>query len=657
MARLVSWHSYQRDTVRLLWLPIRAANWLWFSQYGYQIDRADVVGGQPGVFEKIAAAPVLPAPASQLSGPARDAMNPAPRPQRLDSTGSEEANDQALRHLMVTLAAFESPKTAQRLGLGWADATAQPGKTYAYRIFPLLPPAQHQPGDTTYRLVSTARPTTVLPPPQLRADGQERAVELSWSAQALAQRFVLYHIERSDDGRTFHRLTKIPLLHTTANVPTMAYRDSVTANYRPYAYRLVGMTPFGEWITSPYVVQGMGRDKTPPAQPFIDAARHLGGKRVLLTWRQEPAEGDLRGFYISRASTLRGSYKRVLIRNALTLLPKTERTYTDFDADLSGGNHYMVVAVNTAGNERPSIPAYVVMSDSIPPAPPTGLTARVDTVNGRGMVTLRWRKSPEKDVQGYKVFYANDPSGPFSQRTHRTLTDSVFRDTIALKTLTKQVFYRVVALDQHYNHSGFSALLAMNRPDIVRPAAPLITEILNHEADMEVRWQASPSNDVVAYRLYRREAGRDWVLARTFRGAEMTTRQYVDKNVREGQRYDYAMQVVDNSGLESDRSPVGTGQLPEAVYLSETPTMQVRYDDSRKAAYLTWTLTTPPPYRLVIYRSHDNGPLLPITTATADQRGYLDTSPQPGRYAYVAKAVLPSGRQSRLSQRVSLRIP
>ena len=381
--RLVSWHSYQRDTVRLLWMPIRAANWLWFNQYGYQIDRAKVVAGEPGTFTRLTAAPVLPAPASQLSGPAREAMNPGPQPQRRDSTGSDEADNQALRHLMVTMAAFESPETARRLGLGWADATAQRGKTYAYRIFPLLPAAQHHPGDTTYLLVPTTRPAATLPPPQLEAESHERAVTLAWPARALARRFVLYHIERSDDGRTFRRLSRVPLLHASDNVPMMAYRDSVPANYRPYAYRLVGVTPFGEWITSPYVVRGMGRDLTPPTAPLIEAALHLGGSRIRLTWQQRPT-GDLRGFYISRGSTLRGSYRKLLLTNVRPLLGPTERTYTDLDADPAGQNHYLVVAVDTAGNESPSLPAYVPLTDSLPPAAPTGLVARIDTGRGLG---------------------------------------------------------------------------------------------------------------------------------------------------------------------------------------------------------------------------------------------------------------------------------
>ena len=660
--RLVSWHSYQRDTVRLLWMPVRASNWLWFNQYGYQIDRAEVVAGEPGTFTRITAAPVLPAPASQLTGPAREAMNPTDQPQRRadsgDSTGSDEANNQALRHLMVTMTAFESPETARRLG--WADVTAQRGKTYAYRIFPLLPSAQHQPGDTTYLTVPTNRPTATLPPPQLEAESHERAVTLAWPAQALARRFVLYHIERSDDGRTFRRLSRVPLLHASDNVPTMAYRDSVPENYRSYAYRLVGMTPFGEWLISPYVVRGMGRDLTPPVAPLIEAALHLGGSRIRLAWQQRPT-GDLRGFYISRGSSLRGSYRKLLLTNARPLLGPTERTYTDLDADPAGQNHYMVVAVDTAGNESPSPSAYVPLTDSLPPAAPTGLVARIDTGRGLGYVTLRWRRNPETDVQGYKVFFAHDPTRPFSQRAHRTLSDTVFRDTIVLRTLTKQVFYRVVALDYHYNHSAFSGTLPVTRPDVVRPAVPLITSVLGRESEIEVRWQTSPSLDVAAYRLLRRTGGSEWALVQIFREADLPTRQYTDKAVREGERYEYAVQVVDQSGLESEQSPGYVGQVVGAIYLPHIPTVQVRYDEARRVVRLTWITTAPAPYRVVIYRSRltgrTEGPPLPIGTAEATQPDYIDALMPEGRYAYLAKIVLPSGQQSRLGPRTEVRIP
>ncbi|MBN8822162.1 MULTISPECIES: hypothetical protein [unclassified Spirosoma] len=659
VVQLATWHQYRSDTLRLLWMPVRPARWQLYSQYGYRIERAERINNQLTPFTPVTASPLLPSsinPSTDVGALAAQQALTNTKPIGTDRTGSQDANQQSFQHLMVSLAAFRSHQTARSLGLGLIDPSARRNKQYVYRIYPLLPVAQKRYADTAIVTISTYRPSEQPVPPQLTAEGQERTVLLSWPARLISRQFVLYHIERSDDGKTFHRLTKAPLLYTDASVPVMNFQDSVSTNYRPYSYRLVGMNPFGEWITSPYVILGMGRDLTPPAAPFVETARHIGGKRVLLRWKQEPAEGDLRGFYVSRANALRGSYKRLLIRNGLTLLPKTERTFTDFDADLNGTNHYIVVAVDTAGNERPSIPAYVTMSDSIPPDPPTGLIARVDTARGVGYVTLRWRRNAERDIQGYKVFYAHNPDQAFSQRTNYTLTDSVFRDTITLRTLTRQIFYRVVAVDQHYNHSAFSKPLTVNRPDVVRPVAPLVTEIVNRETDVLVRWQTSPSEDVAAYRLYRREINSNWVLVQTFNRSELSTREYLDKNVQEGHSYAYSVQVVDNSGLESERSPSRTGRPIGSVYLVDMPVIQARYDEARKATYLTWT-KSPAPYRIVIYRSQNNGPLLQVGAAESSRSGIYDTSLPQGRYAYVAKTVLASGRQSRLSEEIIVRIP
>ena len=150
-------------------------------------------------------------------------------------------------------------------------------------------------------------------------------------------------------------------------------------------------------------------------------------------------------------------------------------------------------------------------------------------------------------------------------------------------------------------------------------------------------------------------------MLQTFRGADLPTRQYLDKAVREGERYEYAVQVVDQSGLESERSPGYVGQVMGAIYLPHVPTVQVRYDETHRVVRLTWATTAPAPYHVVIYRSRlkgrIEGPPLPIGTAEATQPDYIDALMPEGRYAYLANIVLPSGQQSRLGPRTEVRIP
>ncbi|MBO0950295.1 fibronectin type III domain-containing protein [Fibrella forsythiae] len=652
------WHHYRNDSLRLLWMPVQADKWLQFSQYGYHIGRAEVItAGKHNGFVMLTTQPLkpntaegweIPTPETQM---AKQALYQKQLSARVDGSSLADSRDpdqQNMRQMVAMLSAFKSPLAARQLGLSFTDTRLPKGKRYLYRIWPNVPRGQK--GDTAYVLVNTVGPTPAKKPPMLTTRSLEKTVMMTWPARRYANDFMLYHIERSANGTTYERLTKTPIMYSNQRVSEAFYKDSLGTNYRPYLYRLVGMTPFGEWHTASVPTLGMGRDLTPPAPPVLEKARHLGGRKVLLTWKQDPAEGDLRGFWVGRSSSLTGQFKRLTV----VPLPATARTFTDFQSNADGANHYMVFAVDTAGNERPSIPVYIALADTIPPVPPTGLTGRVDTLGKKGIVTIRWKRNPEKDVQGYYVYFANDPDHEFSQVTRNMLTDSVFRDTISLRSLTKKVFYRVVAMDKSFNHSPFSAILDVKRPDIIRPVAPLITELTVADNTATLRWQPSPSNDVAEYRLYRREQDKPWVMVRAFRAADQRT--YTDRQLTTGIPCDYALEVADESGLVSDRSPIRTAKALPATYLTETPQPTATWQDDRQENQIAWTFSGPPgPYRIAIYRADDKGPLHLLALVAPEPRSYADRPARPGRYAYQLKAIYANGQQTKLSPRADVK--
>ena len=131
-------------------------------------------------------------------------------------------------------------------------------------------------------------------------------------------------------------------------------------------------------------------------------------------------------------------------------------------------------AFNSDGDGPLGTPRMVQMVDSIPPAPPVGLSAKADT---SGMVLLTWLPNDELDLFGYRVFRANSLHEEFSQITAESVYANCFTDTISLKTLTKKVYYKILAVDQRQNWSAFSEVLEVGRPDVV-PPAPLVSPLL-----------------------------------------------------------------------------------------------------------------------------------------------------------------------------------
>lgn len=135
-----------------------------------------------------------------------------------------------------------------------------------------------------------------------------------------------------------------------------------------------------------------------------------------------------------------------------------------------GTNYYIVSAMDTAGNAAPSVPAYVIMTDTIPPDKPKGLFGKIDS---SGIVHLTWKLGNEKDLMGYLVYAANDLKHTFVPVTKDFIADSTFTDSITLKTLTREIYYEIVAFDKNRNPSHYSDALELKRPDKIAPVAPV----------------------------------------------------------------------------------------------------------------------------------------------------------------------------------------
>ena len=653
-SNLAVWKQYQNDTVRLRWMPIEATHWIDNNSIGYVIERAEVVKGKAPLFKRLTTQPLRPtfsSPNSAEDKAAAKVINGDPVATSIDNKlGQLEASQLIMRHLTASLIAFKSFKTAQKMGLGFTDTHLEKAKTYVYRIYSATSGLHAENKvDTAYVAINTARNTTQKLPPNLQKEEHEKTVLLTWPAASYLSDFVLYHIEKSEDGRKYKRISDLPIMYSNKDLKVAFFKDSLAQNYRPCLYRLVGITPFGNWVTSPISILAMGRDRTPPSQPQIEVAKHLGGSKVEIKWKMPVADTDLKGFWVSRAKNVSSTYEKVG-----RFIPKDSTRVVDYKADPNSANHYKVVAVDTAGNERASFPVYVAMNDTVAPAAPKGLMAKVitDKVNKEGVVTLTWRRNTEIDVQGYYVYFANDPDHEFSQITKRMVADTVLKDTITLQSLTKNVYYKVVAVDKHFNISEFSGAVLAKRPDIINPVAPLITEAtVKEDNTVTIRWQRSPSNDVTEYQLYRREATKEWVKVKSFKSPEV----FVDK-LQTDAIFEYSIKVVDESGLMSELSMVKTAKRLPRNWVGETPVLKVTYNKESKKNLLTWFYPQRTSYRMAIYRAEAKQGYQLVGFADASKAQFVDKPLQPDRYKYVLKVVFSDGQESPFSVPVEVKM-
>ncbi len=186
---------------------------------------------------------------------------------------------------------------------------------------------------------------------------------------------------------------------------------------------------------------------------------------------------------------------------------------------------------------------YIV--DSLPPAPPTGMKGSIDT---SGLVKISWNRGPEADIIGYRVYWANDTLAEFSQLTGEVFAGTIYGDSINIKTLSEYAYYKIVAVDHRYNHSQYSKILKLQKPDVVPPAAPLITKYEQGQLTVNFSWINSTSDDVVNHKLERKYEDEEWKKVAVFAKKE---KEYTDKDLLAGKAYAYRIVALDDAGNKS----------------------------------------------------------------------------------------------------------
>lgn len=634
------------DSVVLRWAPGSAAAWEHYRTAGYRIERITIEKTQAWEPVRLGPERIVPWTLEQFRSGFAQAHPNAPAAAQVlygsvapeQRTGLEPADAESnLRWSIATFLADVDADVAQALGLRYVDREVAPGAYYYYRVIALA-----DQGDTASVAVDRSAGTYAVPSgPALEAEEGERRVLLKWNAEA-SSGFTAYWIQRSTDGRAWEELLDRPFVPMRdASQLTMdehAYADTgITANYRPYRYRVLGIDPFGNASKDAPVITAMGRDRTPTPAPEMKGAAEENG-RMIVRWEQPGTAADLRGYRVEKAMGGPSSFFPL----HQGLLSTNARQFTDTSSMLLAGNYYRIAAVDTAGNTSYSLGGYGAAIDSIAPLPPTDLRGRIDT---NGVVTVEWKQGKERDLLGYRVFFANQADHAFINLSPAPLAGLTFTDTIPLNTLTKRIHYKVVAVDRNFNHSGYSAMLTLTKPDRVAPVAPLFSDYRATDSTVVLSFVPSSSDDVKEHVLGRKEGGATYTDVARFPVGRMP-RTWTDPDARGPAHYMYTLYALDSAGNRSAHTQAievhvrgeRHDQRPQGV----TATV-----DASKRVRLTWQGNAVGVRHFIIHRSRDGGAPMAIGSPKGDAREFFDDRlPGNGTYTYSVRAALGDGSLS-----------
>lgn len=688
------------DRIVIRWAPIDAGVWMTSNHYGWHLFRGSTDDNDTifytdadgdTVYEHWLTKdhPIMPMTLDEMkqrfdstdfyAGVAAQAMygvmhydvNKADQTNENDlfSVAAKQYQEQTQRQFMAYLAAEIEPDVAQALGLRYVDTNVTPGILYQYTLESLIP-----------KEIVDISPRSILVPcrpfvrkedemmPDIRFSQLDiHKVAIRWDKNKLSG----YWLERSEDnGKNWTKINEHapiwPMLPDTGTVA--AYGDSVAQWMqddviffdsldltKTYIYRVQAFDAFGEkleWKKSPKFKL---MDLQPPAQPLMLGVEPQENRRCVINWDVAYEDKDLKGFLVTFSRDLEGPWA-----NVSSLLPKTARTYTDTLVYKRGRGLYRIFAVDTAGNVSFSPAMINSIEDIFPPEAPKNIRAISD--DSTGLVLLSWDKNTDKDLLAYKVYFANQIDHTFIERTEGYIYKNEYFDSLDLTSLTNEIFYYVIAVDQNHNYSVPSDTIRVRFADLIPPGDPLLQGISQNGDTVIVKWLRSVSTDVEKYFVYRkfREAAR-WECLATKLPSDFDTNgilTFIDMPTPDPKAYAYCIEAVDSAGNVSGMEGQAVIMVEESPVFSVDIKLKASVNKDPKGVKLEWnyTLDTKKDYYGVVWRATEDGQFKDIGTFRRGDTHYIDETAPAGKLTYYIQLQLGRGRHSTPSQQTTIKM-
>lgn len=642
------------DSLTLRWAPVTRDLWQVGMQLGYTIERYAL--SRNGIFVRtpekvILKSSLLPLPADEWEPLVRRNPYAAIAAQamygdrfEIDLSESDvftivnKVNENEQRFSFALFASDMSPEVAHASALWFTDRSVKRGEKYLYRIV-------IQSTDTLRGSIFVSPDErTPLPPPQnLHAEFMEGMVSLRWDKDP-GNFYTAWKVERSEDQKVFVPISEMPMITVSPtedeDTPYHYALDSLPDLSRFYYYRVIGLTPFGEQ-SPPSKIEGGKARPVVDHPPYIRSAVSRDNQTMALAWDFPAADNlAIQGFAVERSASPGGNFETIA-----PMLPAVSRRFEDKHPGMV--NYYKVKAFGLDGEPYSSPLYFSQLIDSIPPAVPSGLDARVDD---SGVISLSWDVNDEPDLYGYRIFKANHQSEEPAQLTISPALHAGFSDTVNLNTLNEYVYYRVMAIDLNQNQSMLSPSLRVALPDKVAPQPPVFLPVKATADGIKLTWLSSPSDDVVQYAVYRRSPSQQqWEKLMQHHGNTDSLYTYTDGSLRPEETCYYTVLAIDDAGLESVPADPVSGFRPDRELKPPIHWKNPLLTREENRLTLRWEYEEEKPKYFRLY-THNNGGL-PVLhkTLRGDVRAFSDLIVPGKNYTYRLVAIFENGKTSEMS--------
>ncbi len=531
---------------------------------------------------------------------------------------------------------------AKAAGLFLSDSLFDNNKSYSYKI-EINDAGGDKKNTTAILKVDASKLSTNPKLKEPKAKYKHGVAKVIWDVSEFSEFYGGYNIERSEDSVNFQKINKASVILLSSqyekNKKEIVYTDTVSKTKRKYFYRVRGINHFGELSEPSASVMCFTYPEIRSAV-IIDSLKVVAHQKVFIQWKMENRnENDnVKAFFVFRSEKDNGPYEPIAGSN---------NRFSYVDENPKASNYYKIGAISFGNDTVFSFSRLVLISDTIPPQPPRELKASSDA---KGNVVITWLPNSEKDLQGYKVFKANSLKEEFVPVSNSFITANEYKDKLNLKTLSKTIYYCIVATDNNFNNSVLSEPIEVKRPDTIVPIAPVIKDLQVVSNGIRVSWISSTSDDVKNYVLYRKEINKTEIKIKEWKRSD-TLRSFTDTSAQLGIGYFYKVMVID----ESDNSAVsGSPYIKfETGFRKKMTNVIFEVDRKDKFVKLKWNYSEKGAEKFIIYRASKKEPLTIVKTLTFPQQEFIDKTVSMGNnYEYRIKAVFSSGAESLISDAI-----
>lgn len=660
------------DSIAVRWAPLDRQSWIMGNKIGYELTKISTApdGGSKtelfDLFKPLNEDLFRQSKDDEFATIAAELLyHPGSIVNNQDVISTEnKVKEEESRFGFSLLIADISLETAKKMGLAYVDKNVKEGFEYQY----IITLAEDSSDKIVYKDQLKIRPEFQPPlpmPDSLTAEWKDQKVVLKWLSKELSTDYSAYIIEKSkDDGQSFQRVNPTPYVPVTPSHLEEAerfsyYSDSLAENQKEYAFRVRGISPFGEMGPPSEIVWGSGIPSPIQAQVIIQGITELAEKQFNIEWFVGPQWLDkIKGFnvYVSRFNkeNFQLLNSELLSKEASSFIDPNPARVNFYKVEIVDENDYPIISGAALGQ----------LLDQEPPAVPVGLAGNCDST---GLITLNWQANEEEDLSGYYVYYSNGKEGEYTILTREgECKETTYQDSVRHLNPTEERYFKIKALDFRGNKSEFSEPVRVELPDRFPPVKPVFKKRRVLQEEIYLSWANSSSEDVISNTLQRKALQSptdEWQNLMIINEIDIIS-EHLDSLVSFKKKYQYRIVAKDDDGLISISDTLVL-QAIDGRIRGGIQDFAIEVNEENKNPRLTWSYQFKEPsekilvYRgkndhsLVTYQKLDVQELQTNQYQSKQEFEFIDNNIEKGAtYTYCIQMVHKDGAKSKPSKKV-----